>query len=957
MFRKWKKKISSLLIITLIAVTLVPQLQSIADSADVIIGSNGTAYDAGYEHYILDEDEGYYDDDDDESDVSVLATDSDASPSNASLASASNTASDSNWSDIFKTEVFTDAGPFMPAVRVQSSRRSLMRTFALRSGNETDTSALQLEKSAAADGNGGYKITLEAYTTGKVTTTSTTTPVDIVLVLDQSGSMAYDFDGNSTSENSERRQYAMKQAVTSFISEVNDRYNAQSSDHRMALVTFGSNAAVLQDWTYVDTAGETVLQEKINALPDSPSGATNVGAGMGFAETLMGNDYNYTGNNTKRQKVVIVFTDGVPTTSSDFSTSVANTAIKAAKNLKDDGVTVYSIGIFTGAKPEELYGASGFHRVSDGSVGTNWSHFSFWLIGDVKSYDVPAGNRFLNFLSSNFTSATEIGIKNYSATFLGIGYRGWEITKNFERDESGYYLTAADASSLNNVFTQISQNISESDATLDSTTVINDIVTPYFDVPEHVSDIRLYTARYQQDGTFADREKADAHVEAQISDDTVSVTGFDFYHNFVDLNVNGRDESDMNASGSFYGRKLIIEFTVMPKEGFLGGNDVPTNGADSGFYLKDSDTALKTFDVPYVNVPIPDFDVTVEDKNVYLTGVLTTDDLRTGADAITTFDGMTIDLDPEVSNFGLEPWQNEFVDITIETSGEKDTTLPLIADTAYQLSVTITPDESVLPSSGEPATEKTESANGNIYVFDPQLTFKDGTVYYGDAVPGDDELEIFRIAEVIWKHGDTVSTSEGIVMTGDAPSEFDFKYAFSDPETVKDGVISTKNDIPVTVNEVYIGSYTENMVSNAYFVRQKCSDNETEINNGHFVLHVKTCDLTITKFGGDEGDTFVFAVYKDGAANPYTYVRITGNGSKVLKELPVGTYSVVEDTDWAWRYTSSMDKSSVNLLSTAPSGEVTCINKKVNNSWLNSFSTVLQNIFGAKNGKKVSGND
>lgn len=966
MFKKWKKKISALLIIALIAVTFVPQLQAIADSADVIIGANGTAYDADYEHYILDEDEGDYDDDDDESGVTILASDSNATPSNASawnasLASASNIASGSNWANIFKTEVFTDAGPFMPAVQVQSTGQSLMRAFALRNASEdgTDISALQLEKSAAADGNGGYKITLEAYTTGKVTTTSTTTPVDIVLVLDQSGSMAYDFDGNRTSKNSERRQYAMKQAVISFISEVNDRYNAQSSDHRMALVTFGSNATVLQDWTYVDTAGETVLQGEINTLPDSPSGATNVGAGMGFAETLMGNDYNYTGNNTKRQKVVIVFTDGVPTTSSDFSTSVANTAIEAAKNLKDDGVTVYSIGIFTGADIHQLYGDTGFDRNSDGTVESDWSTGTFLGIigGDISACDIPAGNRFLNYLSSNYLDATEIGITSFSKTEWLTTYVGWKINKNFERDESGYYLTAEDSSSLNKVFTNISQNISESDATLDSTTVINDIVTPYFDVPEHVSDIRLYTARYQQDGTFADREEADADVEAQISDDTVSVTGFDFHHNFVDLNVNGRDESDMNASGSFYGRKLIIEFTVTPKKGFLGGNNVPTNGADSGFYLKDSDTALKTFDVPYVNVPIPGFGVTVEDKNVYLTGTLTTDDLRTGADAITTFDGMTIDLDPEASNFGLEPWQNEFVDITVKTLGEKDTTLPLIADTAYQLSVTITPDESVLSSSGESATKKTKSANGNIYVFDPQLTFKDGTVYYGDAVPGDDELDKFRIEEVIWKHGDTVSTSEDIVMTGDAPSKFDFKYAFSDPETVKDGVISTKNDIPVTVNEVYIGSYTENMVSNAYFVRQKCSDNETEIDNGHFVLHVKTCDLTITKSGGDEGDTFVFAVYKDGAANPYTYVRITGNGSKVLKELPVGTYSVEEDTDWAWRYTSSMDKSSVNLSSTASSGEVTCTNKKDNNSWLNSFGTVLQNIFGAKNGKKVSGND
>ena len=131
----------------------------------------------------------------------------------------------------------------------------------------------------------------------------------------------------------------MKQAVNNFINEVNKKYS-EEADHRISVVTFGSGAKTLQGWTSVDSEGKTSLGKSINALPQSPSGATNVGAGMQRAETLMGNEYNYTGSNTERQKVVIVFTDGVPTTQSDFDTGVANTAISSAKNLKDGGCTV-----------------------------------------------------------------------------------------------------------------------------------------------------------------------------------------------------------------------------------------------------------------------------------------------------------------------------------------------------------------------------------------------------------------------------------------------------------------------------------------------------------------------------------------------------------------------------------------------------------------------------------------
>lgn len=210
----------------------------------------------------------------------------------------------------------------------------------------SENSPVQVKKTINGDGT---KLTLEAYVTNEVTQTSSTKPLDIVLVLDQSGSMAYNFDGNDKGSASEWRQYAMKQAVNSFI----EKATSADGTHNMAIVTFGTDAKVLNSgWTKVDTEGAKALTNAINGLSDKPTGATNVGAGMQKAQELM----NSAKSDTNRQKVVIVFTDGVPTTTNEFDTDVANSAITAAKSMKDAGVTVYTVGIFNGANPDQLYG-------------------------------------------------------------------------------------------------------------------------------------------------------------------------------------------------------------------------------------------------------------------------------------------------------------------------------------------------------------------------------------------------------------------------------------------------------------------------------------------------------------------------------------------------------------------------------------------------------------------------
>lgn len=754
-----------------------------------------------------------------------------------------------------QTVVYTAAGPFLPAVSVQPVLRAVRA-----SGANELKDGLNLSKTATANADGSYKIRMEAFTTGKVTTTTSTTPVDVVLVLDQSGSMAYDFNGNSTNNDTSRRQYAMKQAVNQFIGAVADKYDAEKSDHRISIVTFGSDASVLQGWTPVSQDGKKTLQGKITELPGTPSGATNVDDGMKQAETLMGSGYNYTGSNTTRQKVVVVFTDGVPTTQSDFDTTVANGAIQSAKALKDAGATVYSVGIFNGANPEQLYGDKGFDRNSNGSVGSDWSHFSFWMIGDIQSYDVPAGNRFLNYISSNYSEASEIGIKNYKNTFLGIGYRGWEITRNFNRTSSSYYLTANDSASLSRIFTTISENIGQASIDLSSSTVVKDIVTPYFTMPANTADVKLYTADYNGK-SFGMEQPAGSDVRATIdaNTNTVSVTGFDFNKYYV---------ADKQHEGT-YGKKLIIEFSVQRKPGFVGGNNVPTNGDTSGVYTEKGVSA-GLFDVPKVNVPIIAPELAGQDCHVYYLGTQPTPEQ------------MCTPYDTAGSDFS-------FVKVSYTTSGSVDMT----QDGSYTVTATVSPkEEAASDSAGASAQPATATVTSTVYVYKPELTFKDSEGYYGDTAPGFDS----NLTATVWKHGETEANT---AVMGAAPA-LTLLYT-PDEGAIVDGKINARQDIGVAVT---VKSGDQDVTNATTFLHTNCAGKTCTLPDGKaFLLHVNTCSLTISKTvtGQNNGQSFVFTV-KDANGNVITTVAVKGGASKTITGLPIGTYTVTEDTQWSWQY-------------------------------------------------------
>lgn len=910
-----------------------------------------------------------------------------------------------------QTVDFTNVAPIIDTVPIAP----------FRGASAKDGDGLVLVKNAVPNGDGTYTITLEAYTTGTVTTETTNKPTDIVLVLDQSGSMRggfgegirvgdadttlgeqegyyatadgeplryayvtnifggngryvwqyslevpflgwrwYDYNYNDNTLIYVSRRIALQETLNNFVAAVNEKAKGEDGilgtdddvKHRIAVVGFasesgngnntellsikGSNSGnvgiiysnnltqqnyrdVLQDMTTDD--GRNMVQAAINAL--AANGATEVDLGMDMANGVFENNPLVAGE--QRNRVVIVFTDGSPTSSNGFETATADKAISKANIAKNSyGATVYGIGIF------------------DGANGTPPS-------GNQTINDLLNTNKFMHLLSSNYPDSTSMDIHG-------------EI--NGKLNGSSYYLSASNSTALDAIFESIQEQISSPTIQLGSETQIVDVISPYFTMPGGANGISIYTADCtgtDENGFVFDPRVLNTSLTPVVNGtpQRITVSGFNFDDNFVSAEPRDGD------GGDFYGRKLIIEFTVGVRPGFLGGNDVPTNGTESGVYTPGESTPVGRFNVPVVNVPIPGFTVNAVDKNVYLFGSLTPANLM--ADATATFEmvneaGQYVTLnfnDPD--NYGLEEWQTACVDITTSLTYGGNVVVPetgivgLTGDTtAYRLTVTLSPK----PTGSEGAIEgESAFADANINVFKPELTFKDSNGWYGDIVPA--HVTANLVSE-IWKHGDTVSTA--VTMIGDKPTlALDYTYATGTTVSAGDNdYIVTTNDIPVMVN-VYIGTTPINGYTT--FAHQACAPAcpwsvGTEPNDPAFLIHVNTCSLTIDKelaAGStlmETDQTFIFTVQYAGIPGvlpPAQYnVAIQGDGSRTIVGLPVGSYTVSEDENWSWRYNCVSDASNLSTMLSATNAvdAVIVTNELVNYLWISDEASATNRFSG-----------
>ena len=642
------------------------------------------------------------------------------------------------------------------------------------------------------------------------------------------------------------------------------------------------------------SAGQTMVSNAIDAL--AANGATRTDLGLDMAQRIL--SASPIPATEKRNRVVIVFTDGSPTNNNGFQTNIANSAITKADAVKTAGATVYTIGIFSGANAASA-GTEPSGNLSQGSNSMN-----------------SACNWFMQQVSSN----------------------------NGTPRTPSYYLSAADAGSLSNIFQQISDNIETggSSSTLTEESVVRDIISPQFTLPagSTASGITLETyACTGKDGdTYTWRQNDTAMgATATIDGNSVSVTGFDFSEHYVGTVTN-------NASVTYRGHKLVIRFSVKPQPSFLGGNNVPTNAGAGVYENKDSETPVREFPQPTVNVPIQPVTVAAQDYNVYLLGGLTASQLQ--SDSTVQVGSISLDLTKATDSdhpYGLEPWQTAYVDITVSITGLDGSPVTdlaqLRADTSYAVSVTVSPKtEPQADSSGTPAAKQSGSATGKVNVFKPTLTYKDGTVYYGDTfdratLPG------YRTS-TSWFHNGTDATA--VSMTGAEPK---LNSAYSYDTTLLTGIVNTKQDIPVKAT-ISIGD--TNITADTAFLHTNCAGETWSHTSGDpaFLLHVRTCALTVTKTGGADGEPYVFNVYRNGVL--YTQVTVVGSSSVSLYELPVGKYTIAEDTGWSWRYDATYMPDGCALTAGHNSGSITCTNTLKNDRWLNGFSDVIANIFGIR---------
>ena len=291
---------------------------------------------------------------------------------------------------------------------------------------------------AVKDGKSDFLTTLSAISSTSDTTISGK-PLDIVMVLDASGSM----DDEMSRSDRTKRIDALKAAANSFIDTIatqNESIKDPSKQHKVAIVKFSGEmtnqvgngtyreggytynySQTMKDLTLCSKGkgkGAESLKSTVNLI--SPAGSTRADYGLELAD----GQFSSPSGRADAKKVVVFFTDGSPTSSNGFEASVANSAINSAKSLKANGADIYTIGIFDGADPS----------------------------AEPTAEDTSNENKFMHAVSSNYPSA--------SSSITNEGFRKkWVIDYGARAENSGYYKSATSAAELEKIFEEISGSI------------------------------------------------------------------------------------------------------------------------------------------------------------------------------------------------------------------------------------------------------------------------------------------------------------------------------------------------------------------------------------------------------------------------------------------------------------------------------------------------------------------
>lgn len=819
---------------------------------------------------------------------------------------------------------FQGVGPFMTYFPGSSTvRKAPMLRAAAKDTSDGASNAVDVTKTATAtdkkdaDGKPIYQIDLTAAAKSNIVTH--TKACDIVLVLDRSGSMNFHMDGDHggwTPDTSKERVKALVASVNAFLTTIQE----SSPDSRVAIVSYAGDATIDSNLVSVTDPSDSknvnpVLTTVVNGLENRCNGGTQSGKGLQQAVNIF-NSVSASDSNYDNTRVTVLFTDGKPGDSdwkgTDEGYDVAQQSVHWSTILKHAKGDTFNMQAnvegqnFFGQRFQDWawspkYGVSNYEDFQKGSANKddwNWTGCgsTVYCVGlglkasEGKDSEGCKINEYMYRVSSHRPDGSHVDNNRVNEWELGKdSWEGLYTDARTRNHENGYYLTTDNAAELQRIFTQIAQQTGEA-----------------------VKDV---TIRDEISESFV---PCDAAGNAYTVGDTITSNGKtgtvrqeangNYYIEWTKVTLTP-EQVDSNKVVTKPAETFQSTLYVKPRDGFLGGNNVPTNGENSGVYTADGNQ-IKPFPQPEVNVPVDCDAFAGQVKNIYY--------------------GNAAPTLPELSTATpLEPWQTRYVTITRTSNTDVSNT----TDGTYTVTVTVTPDVAKETSAGTPATEKTASVTSTVNVYKPEITFKDSIIDY-NTTPN---YATDNLGGVVWKHEGTAADPAN--MTGEEPA---LAYSY-DPEA---SAFTQDTGVKVTVS-----ANGETLPADVVtFQHDPCTFPGCKYTDGcdyQFYVHIKVFDLTIVKAAADdskpidEDQTFVFHV-KGKNNNVDMQVVITGADKQVIKNLPVGEYTITEDTSWSWKYTpTSKDQFVTTSDINNGTATVTFENENKGTNWLTSLAKAL----------------
>jgi len=803
---------------------------------------------------------------------------------------------------------------------------------------QTDpTNALHMSKVATRVGDdvdAPYNISLGAYTTGTVTTVTEGVPTDIVLVLDQSGSMNYDYsryNGFTTYDDPETD-----------VSRIECEYNYYQYVNGVKYTWFyeGKETYSGEDygcWNKFDgsqfiTTVEMIVNNKDRHYVGPMDYTTRIEALKSTAKAFIeGVSQDATTNNVEHRIAIVGFAndapkDGFYDENSQWYDTPDDTVYhnsffysnKNKLNYVHGSVPAYQMAYMNANvdKSSLIDAIDGFQPkgATGADIGFNMAE------SIIANNNTTTRNKVVLFISDGectsitgrsttaIETATQVKATSIKTTYKGkiysISINPNGTSRTFLENVSsgaGYYLEANNSSELNNIFETISHDISSPGISLVNGE-LRDTVSDYFQAPV-VGDITVKTARFTggtvENPTFGAPQLL-VNPQIQITGKNIVVRGFDYDSEYLRI-----------VDGQYLGRKLMVSFNVNRTDGFIGGNNVPTNESSSGIYA--GGTLVKSFVEPKVHVPLK-YDFNTNNGAVYITKNLN--------DPTTLFNKLNYQLNG--SRVLGNPITNDFAKVTyiIEDNGNAVASYTIAADTnlitlnfnnlntkelnedhSYQIKARVEPSQG--PDAGVTVSNMTTvGKTSTIFIYKPTITAQDSTVFLGDTT----DLQANILPGITWEASTGAAALETLAVE---PTLTFTKYVVGVTPITPVSTLTPQKMTKLKVLVNAAGDATRDITAQTTII-------STDGNGGqdyNFKVDVVTGTIIIEKeiplgSGVEEGNPIFTFKIESNTQVFYRTVRFGQNENGIKRAeaitgLPKGRYTITELNTLRYHYNES----------------------------------------------------